>query len=207
MPNPLGIPDEALTKRPSSLRELLAGTKIPHVVQPLQGAAWGALAGQRVGLRSLPSGVLVEATGAAIAWCRDVAKIDERHLYNETGEEALDLEIKVQILAKGLVQPDAPDKPFTEGPADVRELLTPEQVTWLFDRWSAWQRERSPYEVLADEAKIEEVAEALGKGFASPTSLTSYDFGTLRRISLSLVARLRKLTTESSSASKSGTES
>lgn len=207
MPNPLGIPDEALTRRPSSLRELLAGAKVPHVVQPLQGAAWGPLAGQRVGLRSLPSGLLLEATGAAIAWCRDVARLDERHLYSETGEEALDLETKVQILSRALVQPDAPDKSFVEGPADVRELLTPEQVTWLFDRWSLFQRERSPYEVLADEAKIEEVAEALGKGFAPPTSLTSYDFGTLRRITLSLVARLRKLTTPSSSASSSGTDS
>lgn len=207
MSNELGLPDDFVTKRPASLRAMLSVAKVPHVVVALTGAAWGELDGRRLALRSLAAGAMSEAVGAAIRWCETEAKIDAQHLYTDVGESSLELETQVQVLARALVNPDDATRPFVDGPRDVRELLTPEQVVWLFERFVEFQATRSPYEILRDQAKIEELADDLGKGFRSPTSLSSSDSSTLRRLVTSLVARLRRQTTPPFSGAASPTSS
>lgn len=203
MPNSLGLPDEVVQKRPSSLREWLSLQKPPHIVVDLRGEGWGGLNGQRVGLRSLSAGAMSECVGAAIAWCAKNAGIGHEHLYTEVGQESLEVHTRVELLARALVQPDDSERPFVEGPADVRELLTPEQVTWLFERFSDFQITRSPYELLQEHGGLERVVDDLSKGYRSPTSLNSFDGVTVRRISAALVARLARQTMPSSSASSS----
>lgn len=199
MPNALGLPDEALTKRPSSLRELLSIGKVPHAPVLLEGAAWGPLAGQRVGLRSLSADALTRSAGAAAAWCCAEAGLDRRDLYTDVGSESLEIEYRVQVISRALVHAEDPSRPMVDGASDVRELLTPEQVTFLFERFLEFQQTRSPYEVLGDSAKIEELARDLGKGFRPLTSLRRYDAATLRAIITSLVNRPAKPTPPRSS--------
>lgn len=195
--------DQFATRRQSTLRQLLGAAPVEHKVLELSGPAWGPLAGQRVGLRALSAQQQLQGVADAIAWLTTTAKMDRDDVYTETGQASLDLETKVQWLSRALVQVEDPKRAWVEGPADVRELLRPEQVTWLFDRYAEYQRERSPYELLADAKKLEEVVDGLGKGWISPTSLSSCDASSLRYIALGLASRLRSLTTLPSSGTGS----
>ncbi len=199
MSNPLGLPDDAIVKAPSglrllSLRQMLGAGPVPHAVHQLRGVAWGQLDGARVALRSLSTDEQERCVADALKWLTEGAKIQRADVYTETGEQALQVEFQVQTLARALVSADDPRKALCESAADVRELLTPEQVAWLFERYTEFQAERSPYQKLSPEG-VEEVATALGKGFLPPTSLSSYDAATLRSIVTALVNQRSTRTT------------
>jgi hypothetical protein len=205
--NPLGLPDEAIVKAPSALRQLtlrqlLGAGAVPHVVHALQGPAWGPLDGQSVALRALSTDEQERCVADALKWLTEGAKLQRADVYTETGEQTLAVEYQVQVLARALVMPADPRKPMVEGAADVRELLSPEQVAWLFEQYTAFQATRSPYQKLTPEG-VEEVATALGKGFLPPTSLSSFDAATLRSIVTALALRLSTLTTAPSSLTPS----
>lgn len=200
MPNPLGLPDEVVQKRPSSLRDLLSLQPVPLRVVELD-RRWGPLAGQRLGIKGLAAQDLMEASAAAVRWCEEVNKIEARHLYSDLGEGNLQVETQVQILSRALVSPEASGERLVDGPDDVRSLFSPEQVSWLFERFSEWQAERSPYDVVLDPERIEQIADELGKGYRPTTWLSSCDAGTVKRISAALVARLLRQTSQPSSAS------
>lgn len=207
MSNPLGLPDDAIAKAPSglrllSLRQMLGNGPVPHATHTLAGAAWGPLDGTRVALRSLSTDEQERCVADALKWLTEGAKLQRADVYTETGEQALQVEFQVQTLARALVSGDDPRKPLCEGPADVRELLTPEQVGWLFDRYTEFQTTRSPYQKLTPEG-VEEVATALGKGFLPLTSLSSFDAASLRSIVTALVNRPSTPTTAPSSATPS----
>jgi len=201
--NPLGIPDEALLERPSPLAELLGDAPVFVRRVELAGEEWGRWAGHHVGLRSLPTGAHTKAYGDAIAWLTAEARLTREDLMADEGAASLEVETRVQILAQSLVSPVAPHARMVKSAADVRDRFTPEQVVWLFERYQEVQQARSPIKTLADPAKVKELADALGKGFLSATSLKSYDAGTLRRICIELVARLSTPTTPSSSGTSS----
>jgi len=201
--NALGLPDDAILARPSPLRELLA-TKPVHVTPVrLEDPLWGPLQGKTLGVRSLSAGQPVECVGRAIEWCLKTAKIDRADLYTDNGGAALDLITRVEILHLALVDTAPPYARLTDNPGEILELFTAEQVVWLHDRYGEVQQARSPIKHLADPEKIKEVAAALGKGFLSPTSLKSFDAGTLRSISHELVELLLKQTMPPSSGTGS----
>lgn len=207
MSNPLGLPDDAIAKAPSALRQLtlrqmLGSGAVPHAVHTLQGGAWGPLDGTRIALRALSTDEQERCVADALKWLTEGAKLQRADVYTETGEQALAVEYQVQVLARALVMPDDPRKALVEGAADVRELLTPEQVAWLFEQYTAFQATRSPYQKLTPEG-VEEVATALGKGFLPATSLNSYDAATLRSIVIALVSRPSVQTTAPSSLTPS----
>lgn len=204
--NPLGLPDEAVTRRPSTLREMLGHQALPYAVVTLDDASWGALYNKAVGLRALPAGRQSQAVGAAIRWLTTEGGFERADVFTETGENALELEFKVQLLAAALVSADDPKKRLVDGPADVRELFLPEQVQWLFERYLEHQRERSPIKAMGPET-IRQIAAELGKGYRPATSLKSYDAATLRSIVIELANQLLMRTTPPSSGTPSPTSS
>lgn len=204
---------KCLTSAPSTLRELLGGAAVVTRTLTLgEGlpperaeAAWGPLAGHAVAIRALPAGTHVECVAAALAFLVEERKMDRDDVYGGLGSSAVDLEYKVQVLARALVVADGKGTtPWAESAAEVRALLpSADHVSWLYERHLEWQRERSPYDTLRDDAAIQEVAVALGKGYRSPTSLNGYDAATLRSIVTALADLHSKLTMQLSSAMNS----
>ncbi len=218
MTNPLGIGDEFVTQRPSGLREMLFGAKVPPTLVVLEGEHWGALAGQTLAIRSLPAGAQAQALGAAIEWLTKTAKMTREDIYSEAGDGTLDMLTRAAILARVLLDPKTL-KPLCASITDVigsldlsdeedgyRAGFTAYQITWLFDEYDKFQRARSPFRVISAK-EIEEVADALGKGVIPPTSLKSYARPTLVDIATALVSRLTRQTTPSSSGTSSPTSS
>lgn len=218
MANPLGIADEFIAQRPSGLREMLFGARLPHTKVTLRGGEWGQLDGVTIALRSLPAGAQAQALGVAIEWLTKTAKMSREDVYSESGEGTLDMLTRAAMLARALVDPTTL-KPLCEGIADVigtlddsedgdkfRPGFTSYQITWLFDEYDRFQQARSPFKAVSAK-EIEEVADALGKGVIPATSLRSYARPTLVDIATALVSRLTKRTTPSSTDTSSPTSS
>lgn len=210
----IGIPEEFVTKRPSGLRELLFGAKLPHVVIALDGREWGVLDGQRVALRSLPAGAQTQALGVALDWLMKTARMAREDIYgSEGGDGALEVITRAVILTRALLDPQTL-KPLCDGIEDVvgrlsdddeddaRPGFTASQIAFLFNEWDRFQQSRSPFASLSEKGVEEHVA-ALGKGLTPPTSLTRFDRITLERIATSLAEILSKQTTPSSSGTSS----
>mgnify|MGYP003326202759 FL=1 len=119
----------------------------------------------------------------------------------------LNLEVMVQTLARALVDPEKPDTLFAADAAEVRAHFEVDEIRACWDEYLAWSQERSPFRALKTLDEVREVADALGKGQASMTSLPRYDAGTLRAIITTLVAQRATWTTANSSATSQPTDS
>lgn len=131
-------------------------------------------------LRALPAGELQKATAAAVVYLtsEEVGFRDE-HLYTEVGEQALDLETKMQVLFRALVDPADPAVAYAANVDEVR-VLEPDEVSVLFNEFVTFQEERSPMTRASSWEEVEDLLEALGKGSVPKTRLNSFDASSLR---------------------------
>lgn len=180
----------------SKLAKLCAGRQRPHRVFRLEH---GSLASTDLAVRTLTA----EETDAAYAattkrlterggWTRD-------DFLNDAGESTFQLELKVQYIARAMVDPEDPSKPFAANADEVRRQMEPDDINAVFDELTAFQLERSPLRRAKTWAEVEEVADSLGKGLILPTALQRYDNTSLRLTITALVDALRKRTKLNSS--------
>jgi hypothetical protein len=183
----------------SGLAKLLGDGPIPTSTFDDFAGCGGRFQGRSFSLRSLSAHAVSTATAAAAAWLTGGCGFKEEHLYTPTAEAFFNLEVKVQILTKALVDPSDPRKTFADNPAQLREGLEPDEVSSLFERWTDWQESRSPLASLRTVEAIDAELDALGKGQTASTLLLRYDSGTLRFMLQRAGERLRTLTRPNSS--------
>ena len=187
----------------SPLTKLLGGVQRPHKVFRIGGR----LEGVDLALRS----VSVEETELAHAdaikrmtslggWTRD-------DFLNDTGEALFAQELRLQLLARALVDPQDPSKTFAQSADELRRYLEADEVVAIFDEFTTFQRSRSPLREAKTLDEVREVADSLGKGLIAETSLQRYDAPTLRVIAIELAAWARKRTRPSSSDTSPPTDS
>ncbi len=217
MTNPLGIGDEFVTQRPSGLREMLFGGRLPHTKVTLSGVCWGHIEGTTLALRSLPAGAQVEALGLALEWLTKKAHLERTDIYgSEGGDGSLENVTRAVILSRALLDPSTL-KPLCKDVSDVLGRasddgeddcpgFTAAQITWLFNEWDRFQSARSPFVAMTAKA-VEEHVSALGKGLIQQTSWRSFDRATLEATATLLAETLAKQTTPSSTATSSPTSS
>jgi len=105
------------------------------------------------------------------------------------------------------VDPDKPDVAFAADAAEVRRFFEVDEIRAVWDEYASWSQERSPFRSLKTLAEVKEVADALGKGLASMTSLPRYEYTTLRSIITALVDQRATWTTANSSGISPPTDS
>jgi len=188
-----------LKDKRSGLAKLLGNGAVPtRSFEDFEGCG-GRFKGTSLAFRALSASEVALATSRAVAWLTTTCGFQREDLYTEVASGFFSLEVKVQCLALALVEPADPAKPWAETPAQLRELLEPDEITALFERWQDWQEERSPLSGLRSVEAVDEELDALGKGLTAATSLLRYDSGTLRFMLRRAAERLRAATRPSSS--------
>ena len=183
----------------SGLNKLLAGRARPHKTFDLEVARADGRFTLHLAVRALSADEAARSHADAIKWLVGTGGWQREDLIGDAGDAILNLEVMVQTLARALVDPAKPDTAFAVDAAEVRRLFEVDEIRALWDEYSAWSQERSPFRSLKTLDEVREVADALGKGQASMTSLPRYDFGTLRAIITSLVAQRATWMTANSS--------
>jgi hypothetical protein len=166
-------------------------------------------------VRSLPADRIQSAMRAAVQYLTEKCGWKEEQLYTELGEATHDAETQLQVLARALIHPPKDDPAsLTEGTCvalvhdteDLRTLLDPAEVSYLFREFTRFQQERSPFTRAQTPEEIEALVDSLGKGVTPPSRILSFDDDTLRSVALSLVFRLSRSTSSPSSPSSPSTD-
>ena len=150
-------------------------------------------------VRTLSAHEQEQAHAEAIKWLVGTGGWQREDLIGDAGDAVLNLEVMVQTLARALVDPEKPDTLFAADAAEVRRHFEVDEIRACWDEYLSWSQERSPFRSLKTLDEVREVADALGKGQASMTSLPRYEYGTLRAIITALVDRRATWTTANSS--------
>lgn len=183
----------------SPLAKLLAGRARPHKAFDLDIVRAEGRTTIRLAVRALTADDAARAHAEAIKWLVSTGGWHREDLVGDAGDAVLNLEVMVQTLARALVDPEKPDALFAADASEVRAHFEVDEIRACWDEYLAWSQERSPFRSLKTLDEVREVADALGKGQASMTSLPRYDFGTLRAIITSLVAQRATWMTANSS--------
>lgn len=201
----------------SPLAKALGGGIAHTVVTPEKGR----LAGMRFALRSLPQSQVGAAVRRGVAFLTEACGWRDEQLYTELGEAQHDIETQAQVLALALiaVPPEgtklttatvvpavmANEKLGTTAADELRTLLEPDEIMWLFREFARWNAERSPITRSRTDAEIGEYIDAMGKGVTPASWLKSCDDATLLRCAIEMASRLTMLTKPSSSPTSPST--
>ena len=191
----------------SPLAKLLAGRARPHKTFDLEIVRAEGRSTLRLAMRALTADEAARAHAEAVKWLVGTGGWQREDLIGDAGDAILNLEVMVQTLARALVDPEHPDTAFAADAAEVRRHFEVDEIRACWDEYSTWSQERSPFRTLRTLEEVREVADALGKGQASMTSLPRYEYGTLRAIITALVAQRATWTTASSSGTSQPTDS
>lgn len=194
--------DGAFKDDRSPLRRLLGEGGVPHRIFAFAGSG-GRFKDAQWAVRDLDAGGREQADADAFAFLVGKGGWTDDRLFTSQGSAALDLEAAIQVLSRVLVDPVDPTRPFGSA-ADIRGSdklrgLDENEVLYLFNQWLVFHNERSCFDKTKDTKEAEEIFVSLGKGFALPTSLLSYDTATLRNIVLSGARLYSTLTKQDSS--------
>lgn len=182
----------------SPLRRALGGAHRPVKLIEWPEGVRTPLRGVPLAVREVDSDVRVRAASAALEFLTTPtpkgAGFPAEHVYSGAGAGELELETKIQVLAHALVEPAPPHAPAVTDAADLRALVSADEVAFLFERLLDLMQERSPFSSSESWEKLEATLAGLGKGTIPPSSLSGFDAATLRSIVLVLAARLWKPT-------------
>jgi len=176
----------------------------------------GRLADVDMAVRSLPQGEITAALRAALRYLTEECGWKEEHLYTELGEGAHDGESQLQVLAKALVVPPAESdegtaiaetcEPLVASVEELRLLLMPDEIAFLFQAFARWQQERSPISRARSAEEVEAYVDALGKGVIPISWLKSCDNASLLAIATELAVQHMTSTNLSSSDTSPSSE-
>ena len=183
----------------SPLAKLLAGRARPHKTFSIEIARADGRVTLPLAMRSLTAEDAARAHADAVKWLVSTGGWQREDLIGDAGDAILNLEVMVQTLTRALVDPEKPDVAFAVDAAEVRRFFEVDEIRAVWDEYATWSQERSPFRSLKTLAEVKEVADALGKGQASMTSLPRYEYATLRLIITALVGQRATWTTASSS--------
>jgi hypothetical protein len=183
----------------SPLAKLLAGRVRPHKTFSVEIARADGRVTLPLAMRSLTAEDAERAHADAIKWLVSTGGWQREDLIGDACDAILNLEVMVQTLTRALVDPERPDVAFAVDAAEVRRFFEVDEIRAVWDEYATWSQERSPFRSLKTLAEVKEVADALGKGQASMTSLPRYEYATLRLIITALVGQRATWTTASSS--------
>jgi hypothetical protein len=176
-PNDDGL-DRFITDNRSGLAKLVGDGPVPHRAFPFPGAGGRFGEGTRFAVRALDAESKSRALANAVTWLTTKGGWTRDALYEQNGAAVLDLECKVQVLARALVQPDDARKAFVSGPDELRKLLESDEIAALFEQYLDYEEERSPLAKLRSWEEVEPALVAVGKGYATKTSLLRFDSAT-----------------------------
>lgn len=191
----------------SPLAKLLAGRVRPHKLFSIEIARADGRVTLPLAVRSLTADDAARAHADAIKWLVSTGGWQREDLIGDAGDAILNLEVMVQTLTRALVDPEKPDVAFAAEAAEVRKFFEVDEIRAVWDEYASWSQERSPFRSLKTLAEVKEVADALGKGQASMTSLPRYEYTTLRSIITALVDQRATWTMPNSSATSPPTDS
>jgi hypothetical protein len=191
----------------SPLAKLLAGRVRPHKLFSIEIARNDGRTTLPLAVRSLTADDAARAHADAIKWLVSTGGWQREDLIGDAGDAILNLEVMVQTLTRALVDPEKPDVAFAADAAEVRKFFEVDEIRAVWDEYASWSQERSPFRALKTLAEVKEVADALGKGQASMTSLPRYEYTTLRSIITALVDQRATWTTANSSGISPPTDS
>ena len=183
----------------SPLAKLLAGRVRPHKLFSIEIARSDGRVTLPLAVRSLTADDAARAHADAIKWLVSTGGWQREDLIGDAGDAILNLEVMVQTLTRALVDPEKPDVAFASDASEVRKFFEVDEIRAVWDEYASWSQERSPFRSLKTLAEVKEVADALGKGQASMTSLPRYEYTTLRSIITALVDQRATWTMPSSS--------
>ena len=183
----------------SPLAKLLAGRVRPHKLFSIEIARADGRVTLPLAVRSLTADDAARAHADAIKWLISTGGWQREDLIGDAGDAILNLEVMVQTLTRALVDPEKPDVAFAAEAAEVRRFFEVDEIRAVWDEYATWSQERSPFRALKTLAEVKEVADALGKGLASMTSLPRYEYATLRLIITALVGQRATWTMANSS--------
>jgi len=183
----------------SPLAKLLAGRARPHKTFSIEIARADGRVTLPLAMRSLTAEDAARAHADAVKWLISTGGWQREDLIGDAGDAILNLEVMVQTLTRALVDPEKPDVAFAAEAAEVRRFFEVDEIRAVWDEYATWSQERSPFRSLKTLAEVKEVADALGKGLASMTSLPRYEYATLRLIITALAGQRATWTTENSS--------
>lgn len=196
---------KGFTDKRSPLARALAG----KIAWKRIKAETGRLAQLDLAVRSLPQHEIATAMRAALKGLVDDGW-NEEHLYTELGEGVHDLETQVQVLSRCLLVPPAEGEagdatesqcvPFADSAEDLRKILEPDEVAFIFREFTRYQEERSPISRARTPEEVVAFVDALGKEMIPLSRLRSCDSATLLAIATELGERLVISTSYSSSA-------
>lgn len=191
--------------RGSPLLKLLGDTTKPIQVRIFDDfpGCGGRLKGVPLALRSTSSDEQERAASDALKHLTDAPPAGcgflREDLYTELAQAIYQHEIKIQLLARAMVDPDDNRKPFARDAAELRRILEPDEVAALHDRLLDYQEERSPLQKLKPE-EMEGYLDELGKGQAATNSLLRFDSTSLRSMLIYMAGERRRLMTQLYSA-------
>jgi len=188
---------DAIDDGVSPLARLFGSRKRPHRFVTFPGYD-EADPNARVAVVALSVHELLEARLAAFDFITKVKKLEDWLLATEEGQAILNNEIQTQVLFRGMRRADNIEVTYAATANEVRLYFEPSTATFFFNAWLSFQEERSPVKAL-DDAGVEEVVSALGKGQLPHVALSYYDSSSLRNIIVSLADRLAKLMRQPSS--------
>lgn len=191
----------------SPLAKLLAGRVRPHKIFSIEIARADGRMTLPLAVRSLTADDAARAHADAIKWLISTGGWQREDLIGDAGDAILNLEVMVQTLTRALVDPEKPDVAFASDASEVRKFFEVDEIRAVWDEYASWSQERSPFRSLKTLAEVKEVADALGKGQASMTSLPRYEYTTLRLIITALVGQRATWTMPSSSGISPPTDS
>ena len=191
----------------SPLAKLLAGRVRPHKLFSIEIARADGRVTLPLAVRSLTADDAARAHADAIKWLVSTGGWQREDLIGDAGDAILNLEVMVQTLTRALVDPEKPDVAFASDASEVRKFFEVDEIRAVWDEYASWSQERSPFRSLKTLAEVKEVADALGKGQASMTSLPRYEYTTLRSIITALVDQRATWTMPSSSGISPPTDS
>lgn len=191
----------------SPLAKLLAGRVRPHKLFSIEIARADGRVTLPLAVRSLTADDAARAHADAIKWLVSTGGWQREDLIGDAGDAILNLEVMVQTLTRALVDPEKPDVAFASDASEVRKFFEVDEIRAVWDEYASWSQERSPFRSLKTLAEVKEVADALGKGQASMTSLPRYEYTTLRSIITALVDQRATWTMPSSSGTSPPTDS
>jgi len=183
----------------SPLAKLLAGRARPHKTFSIEIARADGRVTLPLAMRSLTAEDAARAHADAVKWLVSTGGWQREDLIGDAGDAILNLEVMVQTLTRALVDPEKPDVSFAAEAAEVRRFFEVDEIRAVWDEYATWSQERSPFRSLKTLAEVKEVADALGKGLASMTSLPRYEYASLSLIITALVGQRATWTTENSS--------
>jgi hypothetical protein len=190
----------------SGLAKLFGGP-IPHKTFEYEGCG-GRFKSQQWAMRAPSALDHTQALSDARKFLESKGwRVEELQL-GEVGAQAFELAAQAFVLARSLVEPNDPSKPFADSGEQVLRLLQVEEITGLFSLLTEYQAERSPLSSGAlSLEKIDGVLDDLGKGLLAPTWWRSYASATLAKFTLRAADRLAMQMRGKSSPSGSLTNS